>query len=361
MDWQMSEQLTENDMKIGLLSRFFNLKNAGIGRYSVELKDGLNRNGIDVLPIKSGIYGERSDFYYLYNTFGLPFRTPRGCDIYHALSPIEALYLPLKEKTIATVHDLIPLLHIDRVMSTKPNKGEQLVRSLERRYFSLACRMVSKCAVIICVSHETKRDLITNFDVPKEKVHVIHQGINETLWRSAQPREDDNLFRIGTVSSLDPRKRIDSLVRAFLKADIKDSELLIGGNGVEKEKLANLAGGDKRIKFIGFVPDDQLGDFYTSLNLFCFPSFVEGYGLPPVEAIACGTPVVTLHDAIIPEEIRRHTYVTSTEEFADTLLLFNNNNTKPSSDAMRWARNHSWIRTVNSTIEVYRNLMSQSC
>ena len=349
----------ENDMKVGLLTRFFNLRNAGIGRYSVELRDGLYKNGVDVYPVISGIYEERSDIYYLYNTFGLPFKTPRGCDIYHALSPIEALYLPLKEKTIVTVHDLIPLLHFDRIMSIKPKKGEQLVRNLERRYFRIACRMASKCTTIICVSHETKRDMMTTFGVPEDKFHVIRQGIYENLWRSAKPKEDD-IFRVGTVSSLDPRKRVDSLIQAFKKADIENSELLIGGNGVEKEKLVNLAGNDKRIKFIGFVPDEKLGDFYASLDLFCFPSYVEGYGLLPIEALACGTPAVTLRDAIIPEEVTKHTHVTSLDELAETLCSFNDNKINASPDDIQWARNHSWDKTVSSTIEVYREVMSLS-
>ena len=115
------------------------------------------------------------------------------------------------------------------------------------------------------------------------------------------------------------RKRIDLLIKSFLDADMEDSQLLIGGNGVEKENLQKLAGDDPRIKFMGFVADEEMNDFYNSLDVFVFPTAEEGYGMPIVEAMACAKPVVTLDDGIIPTNIKERTTITTKENLADTL------------------------------------------
>ncbi len=76
--------------------------------------------------------------------------------------------------------------------------------------------------------------------------------------------------------------------------------MIIGGSGPDKERLVVLAAGDKRIKFSGFIPEENMNEFYNSLDYFVFPSKSEGYGLPIVEAFACKKPVVVMNDGMIP-------------------------------------------------------------
>jgi glycosyltransferase involved in cell wall biosynthesis len=78
---------------------------------------------------------------------------------------------------------------------------------------------------------------------------------------------------------------------------------VIGGSGNDYQRLKKLSQDDKRIQFVGFVPQEKQTDFYNSLDLFVFPSKIEGYGLPIVEAMACKKPVIVLSDAIIPEDV----------------------------------------------------------
>ena len=85
------------------------------------------------------------------------------------------------------------------------------------------------------------------------------------------------------------------------------------------EEFKKLAANDERIEFLGFVPDEEINDFYNSLDLFVFPTSLEGYGMPIVEAMGAGKPVITLDDAIIPSNLAKHTYVTSINDLPDVL------------------------------------------
>lgn len=85
----------------------------------------------------------------------------------------------------------------------------------------------------------------------------------------------------------------------------KENELIIEGIGVDKDKLVSRARGDDRIGFRGLIPDSKLVDFYNYLDVFVSPTWLEGYKLPIVEAMACKRPVIVLHEARIPWEVKR--------------------------------------------------------
>jgi glycosyltransferase involved in cell wall biosynthesis len=100
------------------------------------------------------------------------------------------------------------------------------------------------------------------------------------------------------------------------------------------------------------VPDNELAGFYNSLDVFCFPTGIEGYGLPAVEAMACGKPVMVLQDAIIPEEIKSRCVVV--DNFGEGLygrLMYDRESN------MAFARQHSWHTCVSQYIELYTNIV----
>lgn len=348
----MSKGAGGGKMRVCLLSRFFDLRNAGIGRYSMELMRGLRERGLEVRTVSQdgGVpLGQGAEKYFVYTLFEIALKTPRDCDLYHACTPIETLWLGGKERKVVTFHDLIPMLYLGMVQTHYAKN--KLTRPISKNYFTFACKRAVKCDAIIVNSDQTARELTEHFGVDREKIVVTRFGISPGL----KPKnKNDGIYRIGTLGYLDPRKRIGLLIEAFREADL-DTELMIAGKGVDMPYLKALAGGDERIKFLGFVPDEDLCDFYNSLDVFVFPSLLEGYGLPIVEAMACGKPVVTLADAIIPSDVKSRTYVCTPQELSTTL---ENKDFKCDLNSnLRFAAGHSWEKLVEKTIRVYKMVM----
>jgi glycosyltransferase involved in cell wall biosynthesis len=285
-------------LKICLLSRFFDLKtNSGIGRVGIEVRDRLIKRGYEVITLQ--VSSESHLRYLKYTAWDL--RHLPKADIYHSITPMESIYLP-KDKSVATILDLIPILYPEKSgarMNLNP-----INRFLGSKYFQFGVKQAVKCKHVVTISDETKNELVVFFNISKDKISVLYPGIREDLKPKPKP---DNVFRIGYLGQLDHRKRVDLLIKAFTKTDI-DGELVIAGTGADKEALSSLANNDKRIKFLGFVPDDKIVDFYNSLDLFCFPTAVEGFGLPIIEAMACKKPILTLRDSIIPKVVKDMTY-----------------------------------------------------
>lgn len=334
-------------MRIGLITRFFDLRNGGIGRFSIEMLEGLKKLGCEIIPVCTK--RKSSIGHVIYATVDLAFRLPRDCDIYHCLTPLEAIYAP-KNLSVVTYHDLIPWLHLK---ATNTHYAQGWLKSIKnlgsKYYFKTVAEIASKCRYIACSSEYTRKELIEYLGVDESKVSVIRFGIS----RSLEPKpKTDNVFRIGTLSYLDPRKRIDLLIQAFLAANI-DGELIIGGTGTDYSRLKRLAQQDKRIKFLGFISEERMADFFNALDLFVFPTKIEGYGLPIVEAFACNKPAVLLNDAIIPDEIKSRCTV------VDNLTDFLRN---PKTDCdtkanYAFARTHDWDACVEEYLKLYQHVL----
>lgn len=362
-------------MRICLLTRSFDLQGGGIARVSSEIRDELVRQGHLVHCISTK--KESLPGYLSYTLLEMPSRIPKGFDVYHALTPLESIWIP-KDKGIAIILDLIAITHPrlyggrlsksvvtfhDIIPVTHPNlQGagvgySSLKTSIAKRYFSFACNQAVKCKYVVTVSEHVREEVIRVFGVEPTRVKVIKSGIREDL--EPQPKKDKK-FRIGYLAQLDRRKRVDLLIGAFKKSDL--DELVIGGKGLDEALLRQQAGDDPRIKFLGFIPDDKLVDFYNSLDVFVFPTAIEGYGLPIVEAMACRKPVVVLHDSIIPWEVKKRCiiverldYVLGNQSYLQNLCRYtkiDNNYT--------WAKSHSWSKSVEEYVELYKEIANES-
>ncbi len=181
-------------------------------------------------------------------------------------------------------------------------------------------------------------------------------GIRPDLEPAEKP---DNTFRIGYLGQLDRRKRVGLLVEAFHHSEI-EGELVIAGTGPEEVRLKAIADGDDRIKFLGGIPDDDLPGFYNSLDMFVFPTFIEGYSLPTVEAMACKKPVFVLSDSIIPKEVKDRCFTISdlTSLFWDIDYWATVANSKLRLDSnYQFAKNHDWEKCVDTYEAIYRKIL----
>ncbi len=287
--------------------------------------------------------------YFFYSLLQIKSLMPQHSDIYHACSPLEAIYTP-PEKTVVSFHDLVYI--------TDPRLGSAAMNTWYRRLvseqvFKYACRKAIQSRFIVASNEHNKKELMDYLRVPEEKIRIIRYGVRDDL--DPQPKSD-KVRRIGYLSYLYSRKRIDLLIEAFKNSRI-EAELVIGGEGDEKAHLQELASGDKRIKFLGFIPDDKLSEFYNSLDMFIFPTNFEGYGLPMIEAMACKKPVVVLQDAIMPEEIKRRCFVF--RDLTDLDRIWEQVNCSKMiqvEDNYLFAKKHSWTSTVSEYEKLYREV-----
>lgn len=338
-------------IRICLIDRYLDLRNAGIGRIFTKVKQGLEERGIEVRAIFTN--GNSLPSYLVYTLLEIPLRLPaeRDYDIFHALTPMEGLWLP-RAKGIVSINDLILLTHPERAGAGLGSSGWK--NWVGRKYFEFACSMAKGSQFIITISEEVKWEIVRLLKVPEGKVRHIRLGINENL----SPNPKQGPFRLGYLGQLDRRKRVDLLIRAFTQSKL-EIELVIAGTGPDKDYLLALAGSDSRIKFLGGIPDTALGTFYNSLDIFVFPTWIEGYGLPPVEAMACHRPTIILKDAIMPFEVksrciqidsleRAFAKIKSLEELVRTVNLLAN---------YKFAKLHNWGDTITQYLKVYEEVM----
>lgn len=169
---------------------------------------------------------------------------------------------------------------------------------------------------IIAVSESTKNDLINIYSVDPAKVEVIYSGINPTIKRLSYDeikrfREDNSLSEefILFVGKLEPRKNIVSLIRAFdiIRKNIKYKNLqlvIVGARGWLADDMfteINRSINRDNIIIKNYINDNQRSGYYSCASIFVYPSFFEGFGFPPLEAMACGVPVITSFNSALPE------------------------------------------------------------
>jgi glycosyltransferase involved in cell wall biosynthesis len=206
------------------------------------------------------------------------------------------------------INDLIPLLY--------PQYGRREGR-LKRLYFRiLAGQAVRRSDALMTISAHAQSDIARTFGLAREHITVIPLAVD----RRFHPRREglESLrSRYGLperficyAGNFHPHKNLSGLVRAYagLPEEIRrDHGLVIGGKGnrhrEELEQLVAALGVRGQVVLTGFLPDDDLVRLYNAARLFVFPSFYEGFGLPPLEAMACGTPVICSNAASLPEVV----------------------------------------------------------
>ena len=220
-----------------------------------------------------------------------------------------AVYLPnlnfaaTRRPLIVTVHDLS---FIRRPESFSPRQ----------RLWHAAIRpaaLFRRATHLVAVSEHTKADLIDLFGLAPEKITVINPGLDAGV-RPAAPEVQDSLrnkFGLSRpyflyLGNLEPRKNIPSLLSAFEKMPDATELVIAGGRGWGAEKIFRQAAQSparERIRFLDYVAAADRAALYSAALALVYPSFYEGFGLPPLEAMACGTPVIVSHATSLPQTV----------------------------------------------------------
>lgn len=222
-------------------------------------------------------------------------------DLYHAMAFVAPLWL--RVPMVVTIYDLTFMRYPERLTTAR--------RLYLRTFTENSCRRAKR---ITAISHSTKADLVELLGIDAEKIDVTPLGYDRAVYRPL-PEEQVAAFKhekglpdrfwlyLGTI---EPRKNLVTLVEAYalLHPDERLPLVLAGGKGWMNEDLFaaierhNLT---EQITFPGFVPTDEIALWYNSAELFLYPSVFEGFGLPVLEAMACGTPVLTSNVSSLPE------------------------------------------------------------
>lgn len=297
--------------------------------------------------------GPRRQLYFLRHSFEY--------DLFHSLSS----YLPffVKGTSLVTVHDL-KYVHFPSYF-----RG---LGSLKHRYITtMIRRSVRSADHVLTVSNHACSDIVTEFGVNEDQITVIPHGPGgtRTETNASSPIDDPFLFFVG---SLRPHKNLDTLVDAYIelraRTDETDVKLAIAGaeygdSLIELQERIPCSYRDD-IEFLGRVDDETLATLYAHATAFVYPSLYEGFGLPPLEAMAHGTPVIASDRTSIPEVVGdAGVYIDPTDQgdLADALERV------LSSESLRDClreqgrqryQEFSWERTARETLAVYEQLLS---
>lgn len=370
-----------------LLSDQESYRGAGVSNYSRELLHALNElvrvgatddrvtayvhvpqpalHGVDQVVTRLPL--ERPAARILWEQAALPvYLRQQGAEVVHGLVNVLPLAAPCPG--VVTVHDLS--------FVRTPEK----LPPLKRAYHTALCRAsVARAAQIIAVSHQTAADLERFWGVPAARIRVIHNGVaprfkpqppaSSAAWRRRNKLPARYLLYLGT---LEPRKNLERLLRGYARWIEEDADaaadvalVLAGAKGWYYDEIYGTVaalGLAERVVFPGFVPAADLPAWYAGAAAFVYPSLFEGFGLPVLEAMACGVPVICSR---VPSllEVAGDAAVTVTPNdeagFVDALRLVLGQprlHAELSARGQAQAARFTWRRCAEQTVAVYHAL-----
>lgn len=275
----------------------------------------------------------------------------RHCDAFLSTNSYLTVW-GLRVPTVAMVMDLVAF-----EPRFRPQRRAGLI---ERVTLPIAAR---RAAALQCISRSTEADLVERFPAAAGRTHVVPLAADERF-RPEGPRAtvDDRPYVLG-VGTLEPRKNLPRLVEAFasLPAELRGEHLLalVGPRGWETEEtLGAIDRHRELVRMLGFVPDEELPALYRGADLFAYPSLYEGFGLPVLEAMRCGTPVLTSNVSSLPEvagDAAVYVDPTDTAEIRRGLARALGDSSARSTLAragLERAAEFSWSRCASNTIGV---------
>lgn len=320
---------------------------------------------IDSIP-KNMLVGERrSDFWP--NIYQTQWDLDFPIDIFH--NTVNGIGLPrsFKGHNVITLHDLIPYV--------MPETVDRAHLDFTLKYTPYILENVSH---IVTVSNYSKQDIQRYFGIDDDKITVTHLAADAIYQPMNRDKARSVIFNkygvdkryILYLGGFSLRKNIERLVRSFKRVHNESMvplNLLILGEHSRSypvlSKLAEDLGIGEAVKFLNFVPTDDLPYFYNGAEVFVYPSLYEGFGLPPLESMQCGTPVVTSNVSSIPEIVGNGCVLIdpySVEQIGDAILNLLHDPAlwqKYSMLGQQKAKEYSWTETARKTLEVYKSCM----
>lgn len=367
-------------------------RHGGIGRYTEELVTALAALGKETLGKIGPLTGFYNDSRSVHaprplawlpaTTSPLPHKVWRAqvlvahttqqsqaarfgpMDLFHGTDHLLP-YLP-DTPSVLTIHDMV-----FRVM---PETQTQLNQLYLRMMMPRFCQHARQ---IIAVSHNTSQDIQRFYQIPAEKITTIYPGVHPRFQRVTDPAVLERVqakyhlpprfaLFVGTV---EPRKNLDNVLLAFEQAGVDDLHLVLGGRigwkstRVMRQLRRHAAAA--RILIPGYIADEDLPALYSLAEMFLLPSRYEGFGLPVLEAMACGTPVITANISSLPEVAGDAALLvdpTDAEALAAAMADLAANPARRAAlqeKGYRQAAQFTWEKTARATLAVYRAVLEE--
>jgi glycosyltransferase involved in cell wall biosynthesis len=291
-------------MSIYVNARFLTQSITGVQRYAIELskiiKDKLPN--IKFVAPKSIVQKELAEYLdvepigrftgHIWEQFELPlFLQKKNKPLLINFCNTAPLFY---NKQIVTIHDLSFLI-----------SPEWFSKPFYRYYSFLIPRIANNSLMIVTPSKHSKNDLVQILNLKEDKIKVIHNSIPDNFKKFDVGHLINQYGKyVLAVSSLDPRKNFTRLIEAFTRANLPDTKLVLVGTSNKifaDQKLQQAIHNNSSVVFTGYVSDDELINLYKHANLFVYPSLYEGFGIPPLEAMACGCPTIVSKTSSLPE------------------------------------------------------------
>jgi len=283
-----------------------------------------------------------------------------GCDVFHAPGYVAPLRLPVP--LVLTIYDLVALLH------------PELARWANALHYRLRLPLSARAATRVIVPLDcVKRDVVEHLRVPAERVRVVPLGVDATFRPPSDVAMAAVRERYGLaapfllfVGNIEPKKNLATLVGAFaqLARNGLSHDLVIAGKRGWKSGgvlgFPAKLGIEQRVRFVGYVPEADLPGLYGAADLLVFPSLVEGFGLPPLEAMACGTPVVSSDAEALVEttgDAALHAPARDPDALAEAMRRVLHDAvlaTRLREGGLAHAAQFTWARSAEATRAVYR-------
>jgi glycosyltransferase involved in cell wall biosynthesis len=379
-------------MHIVYFSNHFAACNAhGVARYAANLYEALRAEdpGVGLTPIATWSNRSNEDLQALTRRTGLQI-LPWGRRItplawtflnrprieHWVARPVDVVHLvamgfpvATRKPLVVTVHDLGPLTHPEYFSVAPPWIYRRSLR-----------QVIRQAAAVICVSQATAGELTDyvsrtiGHDI-SDRIHVIHEGVESRFFAKPDPGclstvrglLPPQVPFILTAGKISPRKNVQGVVKALaiLAEDIPHHLVVVGGEGWDTESVHHMIGGSEiaeRVHLIGYVTDEQLHALYHAASAYVHPSLFEGFGLPVLEAMAAGCPVVTSNVSSLPEVAGDNAILVNPKDVcaiaeairavcSDAALV-----TRLKDAGLARAKSFSWARTARETMRVYQDV-----
>ena len=375
-------------MRIGIDCYWLSLRR-GIGNYTYNLLYALSKVATDhsfvlyvndpkvlsAVPIDPRftikVLGKKLP-YPVWEQVSLPLAAARDrLDILHCLANTAPLFLPRHLKLILTIHDVMYLLPTS-VLPQSPS----FYQRVGRLYYRLLAPQAAKRAIcIMTVSKHSMRDIVDKLHVPNKKIQVIYESGNVQCRRLADSSpvtevkqrysiEGQFIFALG---ALDPRKNTVGVLRSFAylrQMTALPIKLVIAGLSQKaKSNFQSVVSEmvlDRHVILLGFISEEELVVLYNGASVFLYLSLYEGFGMPVLEAMECGTPVITSSAGSIPEvagEAALFVDPKNPEEIAHAILQIITDAELRNlmiEKGFKRAKRFSWTNTAQQVLEIYR-------
>jgi glycosyltransferase involved in cell wall biosynthesis len=369
-------------VRVAMMGRSLRGRFTGVARYTHELVRALSArqtedvtvfltqapdllDGVPVRRVRAAFPTPNEYARALWEQCVVPVQLGRiGFDVYH--SPNYILPVAARCPTVVTVHDLAfldPSLH----------------RLRSSAYLSvLTAAALRKADRVICVSAYTRDALAERYPFAADRARVVEEGVSDRF-REREPEEITGFRRrhaltrpyVLFVGTIEPRKNLPRLIDAFghavRRAGTAHELLIVGARGWKDGPVRRAFERSlerDRIRFTGYLPDDELPLAYAGADAFAYPSVCEGFGLPPLEAMACGTPVLTSDVSALPDttgDAALRVDPLDTGAIADGIAeLMGDASVRSalSRTGLRHVRRYRWDRVADQTVEVYREALA---